>query len=161
MSKQVQFRRGNSAEHKNFTGANGEVTVDTDLKTLRVHDGVTAGGSVLARTGDMPTPAQMSHNSSLSNDVIHLNLAADTRWTAPNDGHIFICGTSTGSNQGLWLALRTSADTALGYDDAFSTAAKQKLTVHVPISANQKFFYSVASGLTDISITYVKTRGDN
>ena len=44
MSKQVQFRRGNSAEHKNFTGANGEVTVDTDLKTLRVHDGVTAGG---------------------------------------------------------------------------------------------------------------------
>ena len=147
MSKQVQFRRGNSAEHKNFTGANGEVTVDTDLKTLRVHDGVTAGGSVLARTGDMPTPAQMSHNSSLSNDVIHLNLAADTRWT--------------GSNQGLWLALRTSADTAIGYDDAFSTAAKQKLTVHVPISANQKFFYSVASGLTDISITYVKTRGDN
>ena len=64
MSKQVQFRLVYSAELKNFTGANGEVTVDTDLKTLRVHDGVTAGGSVLARTGDMPTPAQMSHNSS-------------------------------------------------------------------------------------------------
>jgi hypothetical protein len=44
MAQQVQFRRGSSTDHLTFTGAVGEVTYDTTLKTLRVHDGATAGG---------------------------------------------------------------------------------------------------------------------
>ena len=49
MSRQIQLRRGTSAEHENFTGAIGEVTVDTTTNTLRVHDGQTAGGTAMAR----------------------------------------------------------------------------------------------------------------
>jgi hypothetical protein len=49
MTKQVQFRRGTTAQHATFTGALAEVTVDTDKKTLIVHDGTTAGGSVIAK----------------------------------------------------------------------------------------------------------------
>jgi orotate phosphoribosyltransferase len=49
MTKQVQFRRGTTAQHTTFTGALAEVTVDTDKKTLIVHDGTTAGGSVIAK----------------------------------------------------------------------------------------------------------------
>jgi hypothetical protein len=45
MSIQVKFRRGTTAEHAAFTGAAGEVTVDTDKKVLVVHDGSTAGGN--------------------------------------------------------------------------------------------------------------------
>ena len=48
MAKQLQLRKGTAAEHDTFTGANGEVTVDTTNKTLRVHDGVTVGGIRLA-----------------------------------------------------------------------------------------------------------------
>jgi hypothetical protein len=48
MSKQVQLRRGTTAQHAAFTGAAGEVTYDTDRKCLVVHDGVTAGGLPLA-----------------------------------------------------------------------------------------------------------------
>jgi hypothetical protein len=48
--KQVQWRRGTTAQHAGFTGAIGEVTVDTTLKTLRVHDGSTAGGTPLLTT---------------------------------------------------------------------------------------------------------------
>ena len=44
MSKKVQFRRGTYAENEAFTGAEGEITVDTDSNSLRVHDGVTVGG---------------------------------------------------------------------------------------------------------------------
>lgn len=44
MSKQVQFRGGNSADHAAFVGAPREVTVVTDDWSLRVHDGTTAGG---------------------------------------------------------------------------------------------------------------------
>ena len=47
-AKQVQWRRGTTAQHTSFIGANCEVTVDTTKKTLVVHDGVTAGGSVQA-----------------------------------------------------------------------------------------------------------------
>lgn len=41
---QVQFRRGNTAQNLAFTGAVGEVTVDTGNYTMRVHDAVTPGG---------------------------------------------------------------------------------------------------------------------
>lgn len=48
MSTQVQLRRGTTAQTSSFTGAVAEVTVDTDKKTLVVHDGSTAGGIPLA-----------------------------------------------------------------------------------------------------------------
>ena len=44
MATQVQFRRGTTTENNAFTGAAAELTVDTTLTTLRVHDGTTAGG---------------------------------------------------------------------------------------------------------------------
>ena len=44
----LQLRRGTTAEHSSFTGAEGEVTVNTTKDTLVVHDGSTAGGFELA-----------------------------------------------------------------------------------------------------------------
>jgi len=49
MATQVQIRRGTTAGHSSFTGAIAELTFDTDLKTIRAHDGTTAGGIVLAK----------------------------------------------------------------------------------------------------------------
>lgn len=49
MSLAVQRRRGTTAEHASFTGLAGELTVDTDKKTVVVHDGSTVGGIPLAR----------------------------------------------------------------------------------------------------------------
>ena len=40
----VQFRRGTTAQNNSFTGAAGEISIDTDLDVVRVHDGTTAGG---------------------------------------------------------------------------------------------------------------------
>lgn len=48
MATQIQRRRGTTAQHSTFTGALGELTVDTDKKTVVVHDGITAGGYPLA-----------------------------------------------------------------------------------------------------------------
>jgi hypothetical protein len=44
MPKQVRFRRGTTSQHSAFTGADGEVTIDTTRRCLVIHDGVTAGG---------------------------------------------------------------------------------------------------------------------
>ena len=57
MSKRIQLRRGTAVENDNFTGAVGEVTVDTTNKTLRVHDGATVGGTALVKASQLPTPA--------------------------------------------------------------------------------------------------------
>ena len=44
MATEIKLRRGTTAEHASFTGVQGEITVDTDLNTIRVHDGQTASG---------------------------------------------------------------------------------------------------------------------
>lgn len=49
---QVQLRRGTTAQHGLFTGAQGELTVDTDKNALVLHDGATVGGKVMP-TGDV------------------------------------------------------------------------------------------------------------
>ena len=62
MSRQIQIRRGTATEHSTFTGALGEVTMDTTNKTLRVHDGQTAGGVALAKQSEIPAPYTMPEN---------------------------------------------------------------------------------------------------
>ena len=49
---QVQLRRGTSAQVATFTGAQGEVVVDTTNNRAVVHDGATAGGFALARRAE-------------------------------------------------------------------------------------------------------------
>ena len=64
MAVQLRLRSGTATEHNTFTGAVGEVTVDTTNKTLRVHDGNVVGGITLANRQDidenllnyLPTP---------------------------------------------------------------------------------------------------------
>lgn len=49
MTTTVKRRGGTTTEHKTFTGASREITIDTDKKTVVVHDGKTKGGFPLAR----------------------------------------------------------------------------------------------------------------
>ena len=49
MAKLLKLRRGTTTQHGSFTGAEGEVTVDTTKDTAVVHDGSTAGGHPLAK----------------------------------------------------------------------------------------------------------------
>ena len=57
MATAIQFRRGTTAQHSSFTGLVGEITVDTDLDTIRVHDGSTAGGTRLAKYDEVVAAA--------------------------------------------------------------------------------------------------------
>jgi hypothetical protein len=45
----IRRRRGTTAQHAAFVGAEGEITIDTSKKTVVVHDGVTPGGTAAAR----------------------------------------------------------------------------------------------------------------
>ena len=66
MSTQVQYRRGTSTENNAFTGALAEITVDTTSVSLRVHDGVTAGGAIIVNT----TASQALTNKSYAGTLV-------------------------------------------------------------------------------------------
>lgn len=53
MSKQIQRRRGSTADHAAFTGAQGEFTYNTDTKRIHAHDGLTAAGFAAARVDEL------------------------------------------------------------------------------------------------------------
>jgi hypothetical protein len=55
MSTQVQLRRGTATQNNTYTGAIGELTVDTTSKQLRLHDGVTAGGTTIGGASSTST----------------------------------------------------------------------------------------------------------
>jgi len=49
MPTQVQFRRGTTAQNNAFTGAAGELSINSDNNSLRIHDGSTVGGHEVAK----------------------------------------------------------------------------------------------------------------
>jgi hypothetical protein len=104
MTTQVQFRRGTNAQHGSFTGANGEITVNTTNKSLHVHDGTTAGGFESAK-------ANLS-NVSLSGDATNSN-AAVTLATVNSDVGTFGDGGAipsiTVNGKGLITGVTTSS----------------------------------------------------
>tara|TARA_A100001234_G_scaffold209257_1_gene207942 strand:+ start:811 stop:2106 length:1296 start_codon:yes stop_codon:yes gene_type:complete len=69
MAKLLKLRRGTTTQHGSFTGAEGEVTVDTDKETLVVHDGSTAGGHPVAAE-DMANVSSASIAGRLGTDSI-------------------------------------------------------------------------------------------
>jgi hypothetical protein len=97
MSTQVQYRRGTGAQNDAFTGALAEITVDTTALTLRVHDGLTAGGSNIATVtyvnnaiGSLSANSITDGTSSVAivatNGNVRTNVAGSTVSTVYSDG---------------------------------------------------------------------------
>jgi hypothetical protein len=116
MATQIQLRRGTTSQHSTFTGAAGEVTVDTDKDVAVVHDGSTAGGFPLAAIAKAQTftAAQRGTVSALTDGATitpnfatannfsvtlggNRTLANPTNLTAGQSGAIAITQDGTGS----------------------------------------------------------------
>ena len=78
MSTQIQTRRGTTTQHSSFTGAAGEITVDTDKNVVVVHDGSTAGGHPLIKSGDIGSTVQAYDADTSKNDVANTFTAEQT-----------------------------------------------------------------------------------
>jgi phage-related tail fiber protein len=50
---QILFKRGNTAQNDTYTGPLGSISIDTQLRKFRIHDGVTAGGKVIPNMDDV------------------------------------------------------------------------------------------------------------
>lgn len=99
MPTQIQWRRGNTAQTAVFTGAVGEVTVDTTKNTLVVHDGVTAGGYALAKEAAQQDALAYSHANSAyekANTVTSAYTHANAAYNAANTKFNSTGGTISG-----------------------------------------------------------------
>ena len=62
--KEILWKGGTASQNDAYAGDSGEITIDTDSHRIRVHDGETPGGTVLALVSDIPTKL-----SQLTNDT--------------------------------------------------------------------------------------------
>ena len=98
MAKLLKLRRGTTSQHSSFTGAEGEVTVDTDKETLVVHNGSTAGGFPVMSaaggtfTGAVTFNAGVNYEGDLDlqdNDKLLIGTGDDLQiWHSGSDSHI-------------------------------------------------------------------------
>lgn len=98
----LQLRRGTTTEHASFTGAVGEITVNTTKDTLVVHDGSTQGGFEIAL-------ADLSNTSAITLS----NLSAGT-------GITYNSGTGEIGADTTTMATKTYVDTQVQSKDALS-----------------------------------------
>ena len=96
MPRVIQQRRGSTSGISSILGAAGELFVDTSLVTVVVHDGVTTGGTTLARNADL-TNLTSSTNSSIS----YLSSVAATKATNTSYGIVKGNTTSILINNGI------------------------------------------------------------
>ena len=86
MATELRIRRGTTAENDAFTGAEGELTFDTERKELRIHDGETEGGIVVAMT-NAGQPAEFSEMPEVDgNPIVARGSNSDGEFTVWADG---------------------------------------------------------------------------
>jgi len=98
MASQVQYRRGTNAQNAAFTGALGEITVDTTNGTLRVHDALTAGGSNIATVAYVSAQISSLSSNSISSGTSNVRVFANGNVTTSAGGTANVLNvTSTGA----------------------------------------------------------------
>mgnify|MGYP001499873465 CR=1 FL=1 len=81
----IQFIRGNTAANDGYVGPVGSLSADTEAGNIRLHDGVTAGGWVIANVDDTGSVKTISASSpliisgTLENPVIEIQAATPTQ----------------------------------------------------------------------------------
>jgi len=168
MPTQVQFRRGTTSQNEAFTGAVGEISVDTTLDTVRVHDGSTAGGIRLARfseieAGDITAVVAgtgLSGGATSGSATVNLSHLGLESLADPNDDQIIFWDDSAGATAfldlGTNLAISGTTINATDTDTTYSAGTGVTLTgttFSIPqviaTTSNPTFNTVIAKGITD------------
>ena len=107
MAKTLIFRNGPTTSLASVIGAQAELFVDTTLNTVVVMDGVTSGGTTLARNADVQTLSSTTatnftrFQSSTTSSIAYLSSVAATKATSSVFGVMRTDGTSLLAVAGL------------------------------------------------------------
>jgi len=154
MATILQLRRGTTVQHSTFTGAVGEVTVDTTKDTVVVHDGTTAGGKPLATEAYVTSQIQTKDNSDEitegSTNLYFTNTRARGAFTASTGISITDGAISTSITQYTDALARaaisvtdTGGDGSLSYNNTTGV-----LTYTGPSASDVRAHFSAGTGVT-------------
>ena len=144
MAKLLKLRRGTTSQHGSFTGAEGEVTVDTDKETLVVHDGSTAGGHPVAAE-DMANVSSANILSRISTGAIVGTKLENSGVTAGQYGSSSAIPIVTVDAQGLVTAAST---TAIDSTTIANGSASVAVASNGPITSNANHDFSAGIDVT-------------
>ena len=128
----LQLRRGTTAENAAYTGAAGEITVDTTLNKVLLHDGSTAGGA--ATVGNLQGNIQLGKTATNEIDTASGNLTIDSAGgTITLDDNVTISGNLTVSGTTTTVDSTTiSIQNAFVFEGATDDAHETTLTTVDP-----------------------------
>ena len=162
MAKLLKLRRGTTSQHSSFTGAEGEVTVDTTKDSLVVHDGSTAGGHPIAKSSDLSAinvdnisegDSKVEVTDSGTNGKVEiktnniLQLSVDDAGSGTHRGRVNLWGTSTSGEGGAvrFYAGGNSYYTELK-NNTSSLSANYSYTIPLSTPTSKKILQSTSSG---------------
>lgn len=169
VATQVKRRRGTTAENDAFTGAEGEITVDTTTHELRVHDGSTVGGHIIQTKTETDNLLSNKANVALdnltnsgkevcanmsmpSNRYVDLTLGASgATYTAPADGYVMFV-----VNLGTFISI--SADQLRVFSPGVGTDG-QWYSVFCPVRKNKTFVVSYGGSIVKQFFRFVYAQG--
>ena len=104
MASELRHRRGSTVAHSVFTGAVGEITVDTDKQVAVVHDGTTVGGFPMAKQSAVDAAITAAYAEATNVSRIKQALAMQRK-----DLYVLMQGDSTGNEDTEWYRLMANA----------------------------------------------------
>lgn len=172
MPTTLKLRRGTDTEHSSFTGAEGEVTVNTTNDSVHIHDGSTAGGHELARadftnvsvgshiipdtdvTYDLGSASYRFRDLYISGSTIDLGGAKISQ--DATSGTIALVAAATESNPNPTALVVTSSGTTVAVDTTGGTVDFD--TVASEIESNPGFdgAFTSLTGITNLQ-SFVST----
>jgi hypothetical protein len=110
-------RRGTTVEHATFVGAADEVTLDTDLDQLVIHDGATPGGSARHPTIQQLVQAKHWFATVTGTNTLTFDLGAPYRPAAYTTGHVIAFKPAANNTTAVTINVTGSGGTGLGAKD--------------------------------------------
>lgn len=144
MAGQLKLRRGTTSQLADFIGSEGELTYDTTLKSLVLHDGVTLGGVKIPYLSDNLVPSTMLPTATES--VVGASKIATTTIA------------QAGTNDTDFLTAKKLRDALNASGDAPVSACRAWLSVNTVTSTilqsfNIASFVKTATGQFEITFT--------
>ena len=141
MATQLQIRRGTSSQVAAFTGAEGEIVVNTTNDSVHVNDGSTAGGFELARA-DLNNVSDASLNAALTGNTVSAltitTLTLGSTAITATGAEINILDGVTATAAELNILDGVTATTAeLNYVDGVTSAIQTQIDAKAPLAQPQ------------------------
>ena len=166
MTKQVQRRRGTATQHTSFTGAEGELSVNTTNKSVHVHDNVTAGGfeaaradmdnvtssSILTAAGITATTTELNYVDGVTSSI-QTQLDGKAGTASPTFTGTLTTANLTATGTTTLAGASTSADITFGDNDKAIFGAGTDLQIYHDSASGQSIIQENGPSVLKIRAT--------